>query len=119
LEPIEPRTEGYGYQVKEGRLNSVLETLHRSSGKLTPANAAGFGAFKEASSSGLFSSALAVKGQIGGFQNALPNFLGLDQPLSRPLQAVITGRKSDQAARQTLPNQGKPHLSGATRQATA
>jgi hypothetical protein len=63
---IEPRNEGYGYQVKEGRLNSVLENLHRSSGELTPANAAGFGAFEEALSSGFFSSAVAVKGQIEG-----------------------------------------------------
>jgi hypothetical protein len=63
---IEPRNEGYGYQVKEGQLDSVLEILHRSSGELTPANAAGFGAFEEALSSGLFGSATAVKGQIEG-----------------------------------------------------
>src|SRR5690349_12850181 len=63
---IEPRDEGYGYQVKEGELDSVLEILHRSSGELTPANAAGFGAFEEALSSALFSSAAAVKGQIEG-----------------------------------------------------
>src|SRR4029077_16562415 len=31
---IEPRNDGYGYQVKEGRLDSVLEILHRSSGEL-------------------------------------------------------------------------------------
>src|SRR5450755_133436 len=35
-------------------------------GELTPANAAGFGAFEEALSSGVFSSAVAVKGQIEG-----------------------------------------------------
>src|SRR5260370_18822189 len=63
---IEPRNEGYGYQVKAGQLDSVLEILHRSSGELTPANAAGFGAFEEALSSGLFRSAIAVKGQIEG-----------------------------------------------------
>jgi hypothetical protein len=63
---IEPRNEGYGYQVKEGQLDSVLEILHRSEGKLSSTNAAGFGAFEEALSSGLFSSALAVKGQIEG-----------------------------------------------------
>ena len=63
---IEPRNEGYGYQVKEGRLDSVLETLHRSSGELTAQNAAGFVAFEEALSSGLFRSAVAVKGQIEG-----------------------------------------------------
>src|SRR5260370_3222595 len=65
-ELIEPRNEGYGYQVKEGQLDSVLEILHRSSGELTPANAAGFAAFKEALSSGLFTSAIAVKGQFEG-----------------------------------------------------
>jgi len=63
---IEPRNEGYGYQVKDGRLNSVLENLHRSRGDLRPANAAGFGAFEEALSAGLFRSAVAVKGQIEG-----------------------------------------------------
>jgi hypothetical protein len=65
-ELIEPRKEGYGYQVKEGRLDLVLEVLHRSNGELTPANAAGFAAFEEAFSSGLFRSAVAVKGQIEG-----------------------------------------------------
>lgn len=63
---IEPRDEGYGYQVKEGQLDSVLEILHRSSGELTSANAAGFGEFEKALSSGLFTSAVAVKGQIEG-----------------------------------------------------
>jgi hypothetical protein len=77
---IEPRSEGYGYQVKAGQLDSVLEILHRSSGELTPANAAGFGAFEKALSSGLFSAAIAVKGQFEGpitlsaylFQNGRP-----------------------------------------------
>ncbi len=63
---IEPRSEGYGYQVKEGRIDAVLEVLHRSSGELTSVNAAGFVAFEEALSSGLFRSAIAVKGQIEG-----------------------------------------------------
>jgi hypothetical protein len=61
---IEPRNEGYGYQVKQGRLNSALEVLHRSTGELTSRNAVGFSAFEQALSSGLFSSAVAVKGQI-------------------------------------------------------
>src|SRR5271169_7241428 len=38
---IEPRNEGYGYQVKEGRIDSLFEILHRSVGDLTPANAVG------------------------------------------------------------------------------
>src|SRR5580700_5822867 len=63
---IETRGEGYGYQVRAGQIDSVLETLHRSSGELTPANAAGFGAFEEAVPAGLFTSAIAVKGQIEG-----------------------------------------------------
>ncbi len=63
---IEPRSEGYGYRVRAGRIDSVLELLHRSSGELTPANAAGFSAFEEALSSGFFPSAAAVKGQIEG-----------------------------------------------------
>jgi hypothetical protein len=63
---IEPRTEGYGYQVKEGQLDLVLETLHRSDGKLIAEHAAGFGAFEKALSSKLFASAEAVKGQIEG-----------------------------------------------------
>src|SRR5258708_15919993 len=58
----EPRNEGYGYQVKEGQLDSVLEILHRSSGELTPANAAGVRAVKAAMSSGLFSSSIDLNG---------------------------------------------------------
>ena len=63
---IERRSQGYGYQVREGRIDALLERLHRSTGELTPANAAGFGAFTEALSLGLFQSAVAVKGQIEG-----------------------------------------------------
>ena len=63
---IEQRKEGYGYQVKSGQIDSVLEVLHGSSGALTPENAAGFGAFENALASGLFKSAVAVKGQIEG-----------------------------------------------------
>jgi hypothetical protein len=63
---IQPRPEGYGYQVKDGRIDAVLEVLHRSSGELSPNHAAGFGAFLEALSAGLFASAAAVKGHIEG-----------------------------------------------------
>lgn len=63
---IEPRSEGYGYQVKEGRIESLLDTLHRSTGELTPANAVGFGAFENALSSGLFKNAVAIKAQTEG-----------------------------------------------------
>ena len=63
---LEPRNKGYGYQVKEGHIDSVLEILHRSNGELTPANAAGFWAFDKAMLSGSFPSAVAVKGQIEG-----------------------------------------------------
>jgi hypothetical protein len=65
-ELVEPRNEGYGYQVKPGQLDAVVEALHGSSGALTSKNAAGFGAFENALSSGLFRSATAVKGQIEG-----------------------------------------------------
>jgi hypothetical protein len=63
---IEPRSEGYGYQVKAGQLDAVVDALHGSSGALTSQNAAGFGAFENALLSGLFNSAVAVKGQIEG-----------------------------------------------------
>lgn len=63
---IELRKEGYGYQVKSGQIDSVLEALHGSGGALTSINAAGFGAFENALASGLFKSAVAVKGQIEG-----------------------------------------------------
>jgi hypothetical protein len=63
---IEPRKEGYGYQVKPGQIDAVVETLRGSSGALTSENAAGFGAFENGLSSGLFNSAVAVKGQTEG-----------------------------------------------------
>lgn len=63
---LEPRREGHGFQVKEGRIDSVVEALHRSTGELTPANASGFHVFKEVLSAEGFPSAIAVKGQIEG-----------------------------------------------------
>ena len=63
---IEPRDEGYGYKVKNDRIDSVMEALHQSTGELTAVNAAGFGAFEKELSSRRFESAVAVKGQIEG-----------------------------------------------------
>jgi hypothetical protein len=63
---IEPRGEGYGYQVRTGRIDSVLNILRRSTGELPSNNAAGFAAFEETLSAGRFTSAKAVKGQIEG-----------------------------------------------------
>ncbi len=64
---ITPRHYGYGYSVKDGRIDSVLERLHRSDGELMAANASGFGALEEVICTGLFfPSATAVKGQIEG-----------------------------------------------------
>lgn len=63
---LEPRNSGYGYQVKDGQIDAVVEALHSSQGSLTPANAAGFGAFEQAARSGAFPTALGVKGQIEG-----------------------------------------------------
>lgn len=65
-EQIEPLGEGYGFQVKEGQIDLVLDLLHRSAGELTAQNAAGFPTFERAVSSGLFPQAVAVKGQIEG-----------------------------------------------------
>jgi hypothetical protein len=63
---IEPRAEGYGYQVKAGQIDLVLERLRGSSGALPEDNAAGFHAFEAAVSSGRFPAAAALKGQIEG-----------------------------------------------------
>jgi hypothetical protein len=63
---IEPRHEGYGFVVKAGQIDRVLEKLHGGSGALREENAAGFSAFEEALSSKIFTSAAAVKGQIEG-----------------------------------------------------
>src|SRR5215471_13976292 len=63
---IQPRSEGYGYQIKAGHIDAVLEILHRSDGHLTPDSAKGFWAFEKAASSGCFPSAVALKGQIEG-----------------------------------------------------
>jgi hypothetical protein len=63
---IEPRNSGYGYQVKEGRIDAVIDAFHQSNGHLPPENASGFGAFEAAMRSQIFPSALAVKGQIEG-----------------------------------------------------
>jgi hypothetical protein len=63
---IEPRSEGYGYQVRAGQIDSVVDRLHGSSGAFGEGSAAGFGAFETALASGTFPLAVAVKGQIEG-----------------------------------------------------
>jgi hypothetical protein len=63
---IEARSEGYGYQVKAGEIDRVLERFRRSSGELGEEHASGFYAFERALAAGRFSSAAAVKGQIEG-----------------------------------------------------
>ena len=63
---IERRDTGYGYEVKEGKIDAALAALHRSDGQLPSANAAAFSAFEQALARGLFPSAVAVKGQIEG-----------------------------------------------------
>jgi hypothetical protein len=63
---VEPRTGGYGFQVKAGKIDRVLDALHNSSGCLSSANAAGFHAFEAALRRRTFVSARTVKGQIEG-----------------------------------------------------
>jgi hypothetical protein len=63
---LEPRSEGYGYQVKAGQIDFVVDRLHGSRGVFGENSASGFGAFEKALASGTFSSAVAVKGQIEG-----------------------------------------------------
>jgi hypothetical protein len=82
---IEPREKGYGYQVQEGKMDAVLTILHRSTGELSPSNAAAFGAFEEALASRFFPSAIAVKGQIEGPITLAAYLFYKDQPfLSDP-----------------------------------
>jgi hypothetical protein len=63
---IEPRGEGYGYQIKDGAIDSVVEVLHNSDGALTHENALGFFSFQDSLMSGLLGHPLAVKGHIEG-----------------------------------------------------
>jgi hypothetical protein len=65
-ELLAPREEGYGYEVKPGKVDAVAEALHRSDGSLAVESAAGFHAFVEAMRAGDFAEARAVKGQIEG-----------------------------------------------------
>lgn len=63
---VERCAGGYGYEVKPGQIDVVIDALHNSSGCLTSANAAGFPAFEAALRRDSFGSANAVKGQIEG-----------------------------------------------------
>jgi hypothetical protein len=63
---VEPRVAGYGYQVKAGKIDRVVDALHNSSGCLAAANGAGFAAFEESLTRGTFGPCQAVKGQIEG-----------------------------------------------------
>jgi hypothetical protein len=60
-----PRSEGYGYQVKAGQIDCVVDRLHGSRGVFGENSAAGFARSKRLASR-TFSSAVAVKGQIEG-----------------------------------------------------
>jgi hypothetical protein len=89
---IEPRREGYGYQVKPRQIDAVLERLHRSDGSFGEENAAGFTAFEQALSCRRFNSASAVKGQIEGPITLSAYLFHRDKPfLSDPaLFAAVT-----------------------------
>jgi hypothetical protein len=63
---IEPRDGSYGFQIREGEIDSALEALHNSGGALKQENAAGFFSFEHALTSGLFRQSLAIKGHIEG-----------------------------------------------------
>lgn len=63
---IEPRTSGYGYQVRPGQIERVVRCLHEGNGELTLSNAAGFVAFHNAVKARRYPSAQAVKGQTEG-----------------------------------------------------
>ncbi len=63
---IVPRQEGYGYEVKPGKVDAVAEALHRGDGSLAVESAAGFHVFVDALAKGEFAGARAVKGQIEG-----------------------------------------------------
>lgn len=65
-ELVEPRESGFGYEVKDGQIDAVVQLLHRSDGALREESAAGFFSFEAALLAGGFASARAVKGQIEG-----------------------------------------------------
>ena len=89
---IEPRREGYGYQVKPGQIDAVLDRLRGGDGSLAEKNAAGFSAFEQALSSGRFNSAAAVKGQIEGPITLSAYLFHRDKPFlsDRALFAAVT-----------------------------
>ena len=59
------RVRGYGFEVRDGRIDSVMERFTRGSGNLTSENAAGFHAFRSRMGARFCPSALAVS-QIEG-----------------------------------------------------
>lgn len=63
---IEPRREGFGYVVKDGCIDRVVQGLHRSDGALREEWAGGFFALEESWRDGKLPLAQAVKGQIEG-----------------------------------------------------
>jgi hypothetical protein len=63
---IEPRRGAYGYRVKPGLLDEVLERFWHGSGALAASHATGFYTFERCASGGWFPQAVAVKGQIEG-----------------------------------------------------
>ena len=63
---IQPCPDAYGYEVKPGKVDVVLERFWNGSGELAPSHASGFYAFERRAGVSGFPAAVAVKGQFEG-----------------------------------------------------
>ncbi|MHB8628902.1 MAG: uroporphyrinogen decarboxylase/cobalamine-independent methonine synthase family protein [Aggregatilineales bacterium] len=63
---LQPRIGSYGYEIRNGCLDAFLDALENAPGALDNHHAAGFFAFEQAAKGGVFSSAMALKGQVTG-----------------------------------------------------
>ena len=63
---VRPCRTGSRYEVMPGQLAALLERLKQAPAHLEPARSAGFFAFEQAMTAGLFAHAVAVKGQLIG-----------------------------------------------------
>ncbi len=85
---LRPRPQSFGYDVRAGQIEALIQAFNDSDVFLTKRHAAGFYAFKTALEAGRFERALAIKGQLTGPITLVCHLFANDRPLTHH-QALV------------------------------
>ena len=111
---VRPRVTGSGYEVRPDQLAVLLERLEQAPVCLEPARSVGFFVFEQAMAVGLFTQAIAVKGQLLGPLTLAWQLFAEGLPLvAQPVYRAAIGRYLQRLAQwqmDRLTQWGKPVL---------